>query len=58
MTLNEILTAAREHAERLQDDIKQASNRVDHIRMTTRANEAAHLVSYLEELSTDVNGTE
>lgn len=61
MTLNEILTAAREHAERLHDDIKQASNRVDHIRMTTRANEAAHLVSHLEALqkdATDVDGTD
>lgn len=61
MTLNEILTAAREHAGRLQDDIKQAGNRVDHIRMTTRANEAAHLVTHLETLqqdATDVNGTD
>jgi uncharacterized protein YlxW (UPF0749 family) len=59
MTLNEILTAAREHADRLQDDIKQASNRVDHIRMTTRANEAAHLVTNLETMqqdATDVDG--
>jgi uncharacterized protein YlxW (UPF0749 family) len=59
MTLNDILTAAREHADRLQDDIKQASNRVDHIRMTTRANEAAHLVTHLETMqqdATDVDG--
>lgn len=51
--MEQILEAAREHAQRLQEDIKQAANRVDHIRMTTRANEAQHLVSYLEQLLTE-----
>lgn len=51
--MEQILEAAREHAQRLQEDIKQAGNRVDHIRMTTRANEAQHLVSYLEQLLTE-----
>ena len=53
MTVEQILEAAREHAERLQEDIKQAGNRVDHIRMTTRANEAQHLVTFLEQLQTE-----
>lgn len=53
MNLEEILEAAREHAARLHEDIKQASNRVDHIRITTRANEAEHLVQYLEQLLTE-----
>lgn len=53
MTVEQILEAAREHAQRLEEDIRQAANRVDHIRMTTRANEAQHLVSYLEKLLTE-----
>jgi len=51
--VEQILEAAREHAQRLEEDIRQAANRVDHIRMTTRANEAQHLVSYLEKLLTE-----
>lgn len=53
MNLEEILEAARAHAASLHDDIKQAANRVDHIRITTRANEAEHLVQYLEQLLTE-----
>jgi len=51
--VEQILEAAREHAQRLEEDIRQAANRVDHIRMTTRANEAQHLVSYLEKPLTE-----
>jgi hypothetical protein len=53
MNLEEILEAARAHAQSLHEDIKQAGNRVDHIRITTRANEAEHLVQYLEQLLTE-----
>lgn len=44
----EILAAARELAESLKDDVNYAANRVEHIRVTRRANEAAHLVEKLE----------
>lgn len=44
----EVLAAARELAAQLLTDVQTAANRVDHIRMTTRANEAAHLVEKLE----------
>lgn len=53
MTVQEILEAAREHADRCNEDIKYASTRVDHIRTTARAIEAAHLVDYLEGLTTE-----
>ena len=44
----EILEAARLLAAQLLTDVSTAANRVDHIRLTARANEAAHLVEKLE----------
>jgi hypothetical protein len=53
MTENEnmvkILEAAREHAQRLAADIPLSKTREEHIRVTARANEAAHVVSSLED---------
>jgi hypothetical protein len=43
-----LLAAASEHAERLQTDILLASTRVEHVRVTARANEAAELVAKLK----------
>jgi hypothetical protein len=51
MTENEILEAARELAAKLLTDVNLASTRVEHIRLTARANEAAHLVEQLEQLT-------
>jgi hypothetical protein len=51
MTENEILEAARELAAKLLTDVNVASTRVEHIRLTARANEAAHLVEQLEQLT-------
>lgn len=51
--MNEVLTKATELAQQLQADIQQAANRVDHIRMTARANEAWEVVRILEELLTN-----
>jgi len=51
--MNELLTEATKLAQQLQDDIQQAATRVDHIRMTARANEAWNLVRILEKLSTN-----
>jgi hypothetical protein len=51
--MNELLTKAMELAQQLEADIEQASTRVDHIRMTARANEAWGLVKILEELLTN-----
>lgn len=43
-----ILEAAREHAERLAADIPLARTRDEHVRVTARANEAAHILTALE----------
>lgn len=48
--LNEIIVTARVLAEGLADDVRQASTRVEHIRLTARANEARLLVEELERL--------
>lgn len=43
------LEVAKELAQLLADDVKLASTRIEHVRLTTRANEAAHLVQMIEE---------
>jgi hypothetical protein len=49
----ELLTNARELAAHLSDDIKLASTRIEHVRLTARANEAARLVEEIERLLTN-----
>lgn len=49
--LVKILEAAREHANRLTADIPLARVRDEHIRVTARANEAANILSQLEEIA-------
>jgi hypothetical protein len=44
-----ILQYARALAKQMNEDVKLASNRVEHVRLTARANEAAQLVNMLEE---------
>lgn len=51
--MHELLTNARALAHQLTTDVAQASNRVEHIRLVTRANEAAHLVLQIEKLLTN-----
>jgi len=53
MTLNELLMEATHLAQQLEADIEQASTRVDHVRMTARANEAWTVVNHLTELLTN-----
>lgn len=48
----------RDLASQMSEDIKQASNRVEHIRVTTRANEAHHILNALEELTGETNDGE
>jgi len=43
------LELARDLAQLLADDVKLASTRIEHVRLTTRANEAALLVQQIEE---------
>ena len=49
---SQLLTNARELAHQLAADVQQASTRLEHIRLTARANEAALLLQDLEELLT------
>jgi hypothetical protein len=50
-TINELVEAARIHFENVQADINNASTRIEHIRLTTLAQEAAHLLTDLEKLA-------
>ena len=43
------LKLAKDLAQQLADDVKLASTRIEHVRLTTRANEAALLVQQIEE---------
>jgi len=43
------LELAKDLARQLADDVKLASTRIEHVRLTTRANEAALLVQQIEE---------
>ncbi len=47
MTNEQLLELAQRHAERLENDIKLARTRDEHIRVTARANEAAEMVNGL-----------
>ena len=51
-TINELVEAARIHFENVQADIVNASTRIEHIRITTLAQEAAHLLTDLEKFAT------
>jgi hypothetical protein len=61
MTLNEIIELASEHASRLADDVKLASTRIEHVRVTARAQEAVnllhHLMHFTGELDDEQDGT-
>lgn len=62
MTLNEVIDQMVDLANGLHEDVKQASNRVEHIRVTARANEAVnilHNLMHLQEVTVPANdGTE
>lgn len=47
-TINELVELARLHFNHLQADITNASTRIEHIRLTTLAQEAANLLTNLE----------
>jgi hypothetical protein len=47
-TINELVESARMHFDNVQADIRNASNRIEHIRLTTLAQEAGHLLTKLE----------
>jgi hypothetical protein len=46
--MQEILNLAEEHAQRLADDILLCATRMEHVRVTARANEAANILAALQ----------
>ena len=51
LSLSDIIELAKEHSERLHSDIKLSSTRIEHVRVTARANEAVNLLLALETLA-------
>jgi hypothetical protein len=50
LDLTPVFELAQELVLRLQEDIKLASTRIEHVRVTARANEATNLLNALESL--------
>lgn len=53
MTLNEVIEKFVELTDNLHSDVRLASTRLEHIRLTARANEAANLLHNLMNLQAD-----
>ena len=47
MDIHDLMTAAREHADRLANDVELCSTREEHVRLTARANEAENIANDL-----------
>lgn len=47
MDIHDLMTAAREHADRLTSDVELCSTREEHVRLTARANEAENIANDL-----------
>jgi len=58
LTINELVELARLHFNHLQADITNASNRIEHIRLTTLTQEAANLLTNLENYAAGSPGSE
>jgi hypothetical protein len=55
LTINELVEVARLHFNHLQSDITNASTRIEHIRLTTLTQEAANLLTNLENYAAAIN---
>ena len=53
--INDIIEMAAVLAERLAEDVRLASTRLEHIRLTARANEAVNLLHELQSLTEETN---
>ena len=51
--LDQVIEAARIHYENVKADINNASTRIEHIRLTTLAQEAANLLTDIQNLRSD-----
>jgi hypothetical protein len=50
LNIEDLYHAAREHADRLRNDIELAASRIEHIRLTARLNEAEAMAEGLRQL--------
>lgn len=50
MDLRDLASMAREHADRLVSDLELTTSRIEHVRLTARANEAEQLAHELYQL--------
>jgi hypothetical protein len=55
--LDEVIESARIHYENVKADINNASTRIEHIRLTALAQEAANLLTDLQNLEAASNNT-
>jgi len=55
LALNDIIEMAATLAEQLHADVRLASTRLEHIRLTARANEAVNLLHELQSLTEETN---
>ena len=55
--LDQVIEAARIHYENVKADINNASTRIEHIRITALAQEAANLLTDLQNLEAASNNT-
>jgi hypothetical protein len=51
VSIDELATEARRHADLIRNDVELAANREEHIRLTARLNEAEKLADALSEAS-------
>lgn len=58
MQMSEIIELARLHAERVKSDVNLAATRIEHVRVTARANEAETLYKALLELTGETDEVE
>lgn len=58
MTLNEVIEKFVELTDNLHSDVRLASTRIEHIRLTARANEATNLLHNLMNLQDDQETTD
>lgn len=47
MNIDDLVVAAREHADRMASDLELCSTREEHVRLTARTNEAETIANYL-----------
>ena len=58
MTPNEIMDMVRSHADGIDADVNLTATRIEHIRVTARANEAHQILNALTEYFSEIEATD